>query len=241
MSNKIVARLALVVLSAICGFSLFAKPAPKSTAAAAEFNKSALIICSKGFYEWVCHKFQPTGLKLTNYNEVIKSQNWKETGAKLPPYSELKKYDLVFIAGNPLTAVAKPAFLEYIRNGGTIYMTYTSFTVMKQKTGEMAFGVAGFDGYQELHKIPYTQTEKLTHKVKYTKAMGKEREYTFSTVFTIGARDLVDAIPLIVFSENPDMANTCYTHVGKGRFVYSGFEDLDAVVDVLRVLGLARK
>lgn len=206
------------------------------------FNKSALILCSKGYFDnWLKYKFKNTGLKLSRYQEIIKSKNWKENGQKLPPLAEMKKYDLVFINGQPITAIAKKDFLAYLNGGGTIMMTYTTISLLKDKTGEIAFGVGGFDGLEMLHHKPYDMKTKIPVKYKYTKDMGKAREFTINTVFAVAAKDLVDAKPLILVADKPGLVNTCVTKVGKGMFIFCGFEDMDTIAEVLKAVGLARK
>lgn len=208
----------------------------------AETGKRALILCAKGYFDnWVKHKLKVPGLALACHNEQIKGKSWKENGRKLPPLPELKKYDLVLITGAPPTAVAKNDFLTYLKEGGTICMLYTTLTLMKEKTGELAFGVAGFDGYEALHHKPYDMKTRIPVKYKYTKDMKREREFTINSVYAVAAKDLVDAKELILVADKPGLVNTCYTKVGKGMFIYCGFEDMDTISEVLKVLGFGKK
>ena len=220
--------------------SLLAQEKTESKEAA---GKSALILCGKDYFNnWLKYKFKGTGLKLAQYSELIKGKSWKENGQKLPPLAELKKYDIVFVFGASLTAIAKDDFLAYLKEGGAIYMTYTTMTQLKEKTGEIAFGVGGFDGYEPIHHKPYSVTKpvRIPVKFKYDKAMGREREFTQEIVYTVAVKDLVDAKPLIHIADKPGLVNTCYTKVGKGMFIYSGFEDLVTIAEVLKVLGFAK-
>ena len=234
------AKIVPVILAAL--FCSAALPAVSAQEKKEEAGQNALILCAKGYFNnWLKHKLKVPGLKLSQYDEQIKGKNWKENGRKLPPLSELKKYDLVLITGTPVTAAAKKDFLAYLNEGGSIYMLYTSLSLLKEKTGEIAFGAGGFDGFEALHHKPYDMKTRIPVKYKYTKEMGREREFTLNTVYTVAVKDLVDAKPLILVADKPGLVNTCYTKVGKGMFIYSGFEDLETVSEVLKVLGFAKK
>ncbi len=204
--------------------------------------KTALVMTGKKYFEsWLKPMLKPTGLVMTQYDLRSDSKKWKEQGFVFPKYDELKKYDLVIIQGGNLLKEAKTDFIKYLENGGTIFMIYTSLPITKEKTGELAFGVGGFDGIKAIHEVPYTQKVKLKHPLKYTKKMGQEREFVYETVYTVYATDLVDAKALVENADNPELVSVCVAKVGKGQFIYSATEETRILIDTLKYAGLAAK
>ena len=224
--------------------SLFAAVALVLTLAGSVFaqkpEKKALVVGSPNycatFTQLLKKDFQCTALDRKNGAKA-----WKDQGYTLPKYEELKQYALVVIC--PLantTAENKEDIVTFVKEGGSIYYGYASLEWTFQKTKELGYGICGFDKVSAQCLRPYPKSGNMTHKLVYTKEMGKERSLTKKWLYSVYAGDLVDAVPLVENPELKGLAVACVAKYGKGQFIFFGGEDHSIFMDIMKKCGLCK-
>lgn len=202
--------------------------------------KNALVVGSPNYCAQFKQVLSQMGFKTVGIDKDNGEKNWKAKGYVLPNFDELKKYDLVVICPLAnLLAGNKNDVVQYVNNGGTVFFLYNSLGNTKAKTGELGYGICGFDGIKAVHLTPYPKAGNMKHNLKYTGKMG-EKELEVTRLYTEYATDLMDAEALLVNKDKPGIALATIAKSGKGQFLFFGSEDNGIFKDILKVAGLVK-
>lgn len=223
-----------VVLFICLVFSVSVFGAPAASA------PKALVVGTPNYSAMFEAWLNPLGYTVTKLDQDNGLKNWKEKGYVLPKIDQLRQYKLIVIC--PLintVASCKEDIVQYIKDGGNYIILYNSLMQTRDKTGDLGYGICGFDKLSQINLKPYPQSGDMLHKLVYTPKLGKKK-FEKKYLLTYYAGDLIDAEPLIVNPELKGMALATVTKVGKGQFIFYGGENKEIFLDILAACGLSK-